>query len=99
MDSIACDTCLRPTITPYNEMTYTLSVTSIDGCVDTNSVNVFVEKLREVFFPNAFSPNNDGYNDFYYAYAGKEVTGIKNLKIFNRWGELVYDETDLPLNN
>ncbi len=47
----------------------------------------------ELFIPNAFSPNGDGYNDYF------EILGIADypqvsLKVFNRWGSLVYESTN-----
>ena len=42
--------------------------------------------------PNAFSPNGDGNNDIIYV----EGIGIDalNFKIYNRWGELVFESND-----
>lgn len=44
----------------------------------------------KVFVPNAFSPNEDGRNDTFLPYANCVVTNY-NLKIFNRWGKLVFE--------
>lgn len=46
----------------------------------------------EVFVPNAFSPNNDGQNDFLCIY-GKCIETL-NLVIYDRWGEKVFETTD-----
>lgn len=48
-----------------------------------------------IFAPNAFTPNNDGNNDVFRVYApnAREAT----LSIYNRWGELIYESTDLAL--
>jgi gliding motility-associated-like protein len=63
-------------------------------CRDTASVKVFVRDsidcLDPVLLPNAFTPNNDGYNDFF------EIKGIQDfldneITIFNRWGLIVYN--------
>jgi gliding motility-associated-like protein len=43
----------------------------------------------EVFIPNSFTPNGDGKNEFFRAY-GTAIAGI-NMKIFNQWGELIYE--------
>jgi gliding motility-associated-like protein len=43
--------------------------------------------------PTAFSPNGDGVNDMLYV-RGAAITEI-DLKIFNRWGELVFETTTM----
>ncbi len=49
--------------------------------------------MRKVFIPNAFSPNQDGSNDYFTIYgAVPNVTEIESLMIFDRWGELVFEK-------
>lgn len=55
------------------------------------------EIRNEIYAPSAFSPNGDGLNDFYEVY-GDPCTTVANLKIFNRWGELVF-ETNQPYSD
>jgi gliding motility-associated-like protein len=45
----------------------------------------------KLFFPNAFSPNGDGENDVWKIYGDCIVE--MEIKIFNRWGEVVYSST------
>jgi len=52
------------------------------------------EIRNEIYTPNAFTPNGDGLNDFYEVF-GDPCSTEANLKIFNRWGAMVY-ETDQP---
>jgi gliding motility-associated-like protein len=61
------------------------------GCLATDSV--FVSTNCDVFIPTAFSPNNDGYNDWF----NMMKNSVKNytLKVYNRWGELVFQTNDL----
>ncbi len=82
---------LQPTASPRQTTTYTLQVTNEFNCTNTDSVIVFVDYSTHLFFPNAFSPNGDGMNDYfnYYAYGINTI----NLQIFNRWGEVVF-QTD-----
>lgn len=67
-----------------------LTVTA-NGC--TNSDAVFVDEQREDCFyvkiPSAFSPNGDGRNDFLKIFL-QRIQSFE-LKIFNRWGELVFE--------
>ena len=98
-NSIDCNTCLRPTVAPVNNAAYFLTVTSIDDCSTSDSINVFVNKIRDVFVPNAFSPNGDGANDFFFINANKSVSLIKNMRVFNRWGAVVFQGNDSPPND
>ncbi len=49
---------------------------------------------RKVYFPTAFSPNFDGFNDRFEPAYGKEVERLLSLAIFNRWGGLVFQRQD-----
>lgn len=98
-NSLDCDTCLRPTANPVNDAQYFLTVTSIDDCTTMDSINIIVDKVRDVFIPNAFSPDSDGYNDFFFINANKSVTLVKKLQVYSRWGGLVYEVTDVAPND
>ena len=58
------------------------------GCDTT--VRIEVIPCEEVSFPNIFSPNRDGRNDFFNIITESEIT-IEKFKVFNRWGQLVYN--------
>lgn len=60
------------------------------GCSYTNSLSLKVEKGYEIIIPNAFTPNNNGFNDTFRP-VFKGLTKIK-LKIFNTWGGTVFEE-------
>jgi len=93
---IVCDTCLSTSALPLNSTEYILSVTSVDNCVTRDSLTVVVNKIRDLFVPNAFSPNGDGTNDFLFAFATQAVSSIRTFKVFNRWGDQVFAGYDLP---
>ncbi len=65
-----------------------LMVRNTAGCSGTDSVNVTELCQPIVYFPNAFSPNGDKKNDLFKAF-GYNITDF-SLKIFNRWGQLVF---------
>lgn len=56
-------------------------------------------KVRDVYIPNAFSPNNDGINDHFTVFGGKGIRQVKTLKVFSRWGELIFYGHDFPAND
>ena len=88
---LSCDDCPDPRMQPLRSTTYLLTIADSLGCfsiTDTIRIEVIEEFSLEV--PQAFSPNGDGVNDVVFA----EGWGLKNLiafKIFNRFGELVFE--------
>jgi gliding motility-associated-like protein len=86
-----CSNCANVTTTPLKTTLYELMVTdTTTDCVASATQLVQVILKRDVFIPNAFSPNGDGSNDYFFVHAGPEVVSIKNFSIFNRWGAAVY---------
>jgi gliding motility-associated-like protein len=65
-----------------------LIATSNEGCVDTMFTEIVVEDETTLYIPNAFSPNNDGINDTF-SFFGNSLSDY-DLKIFNRWGQLIF---------
>lgn len=49
-----------------------------------------------VFIPNAFSPNDDGFNDTFTIFGNEDLVMIKSIRIFNRWGQVQFAGEDLP---
>ena len=84
-----CSNCLSPVATPPNSGQNILIVSSIDGCLDSLIIDFQVEKLRQFYAPNIFSPNGDMTNDIFALSGGKEVASI-DLYIYDRWGSLLY---------
>jgi gliding motility-associated-like protein len=69
-------------------------LTDVNGCTDEECVSVIVtEDCGELFIPTAFSPNEDGNNDYFKVKINPSCVQEMNLRVFDRWGELVF-ETD-----
>ncbi len=99
-DSLSCGDCPNPTTSTYNTVLYTVTVTdTINGCVVVEELLVRVNKDRNIFVPNAFTPNDDGFNDFLTVYTGPTVANIRTFQVFDRWGELVYSLNDFQPNS
>ncbi|MFZ1825469.1 MAG: PKD domain-containing protein [Chitinophagales bacterium] len=69
-----------------------LQATNASGCEDYYCRQIQIEASGAADLPTAFSPNGDGSNDILFV----RGFGIKEmvLKVFNRWGELVFETTD-----
>lgn len=66
-------------------------------CIDSLQ-KIFRVMQCDVYIPNVFTPNNDGKNDYFTVYGGVNVKKVLNLKIFDRWGEMVFDKDNFPPN-
>ena len=95
---LSCSTCLDLTLIPPGQTTYTITVIDEDGCIATDEITIFVRDVRPVFIPNAFTPNGDGINDFFSAFGGPATTQINLFQIYDRWGELVWEKENFPVN-
>jgi gliding motility-associated-like protein len=77
-----------PVAAPLTTTTYTLLVTSPDGCADSGHLTVKV--FSALAIPAAFSPNGDGHNDIFYVIGGPIGSVIKDFGVFDRWGQRVF---------
>lgn len=71
-----------------------LLVTAENGCIDTAFATVDIVPFDSYFLPNAFTPNNDDRNDTYLGVGTLENIGDFNMKIWDRWGELIFETND-----
>ncbi len=85
----------NPTVNAVESQQYTLSIVDINGCKASGQVFVDVNKNRNVYIPNVFSPNDDGVNDLFQLFTGLGVVNINFMKIYDRWGDLVFEATNL----
>lgn len=85
----------NPIAKPTATTTYVVQVTNANGCVDTDTVTVFVDIKcgGGLFIPTAFSPNGDTQNEIFRV-RGACLKSMR-LSIFNRWGELVFTTNDI----
>jgi len=96
---LSCDSCMTVLANPEQNMTYQVLVTSSNGCIATTSVNIGITRSERVYVPSGFSPNGDNVNDRFILYGGNDVLEIEVLKIFDRWGNVVFDEINLQPND
>ncbi len=81
---------------PLYTTTYYVLGVDTNGCIAKDSTIIYVTQVHELYVPNAFSPNGDGFNDFFMFYK-KGIKTIRSIAIYNRWGEQIfYSETEKP---
>lgn len=75
----------------FTEINYLLNVYDCDSIV-VNTVQL-EECEQDIYIPNAFSPNDDGINE-YFGLFSDNIVEISSYQIYNRWGGLVYSRSD-----
>ncbi|MBK7342225.1 MAG: gliding motility-associated C-terminal domain-containing protein [Saprospiraceae bacterium] len=96
---LSCDSCLITKVVPLNTQEYKVTVTDPGGCSATDYLIVVVKKDTKVYIPNAFSPDGDIINDNFTLYGDDKVKRIISMKIFDRWGGLMFQGDDIPPND
>lgn len=95
---LSCDTCYQTRAQPYQTTLYTVTIVGDDGCPSQSEVLITVEGQRDIFVPTAFSPNGDFINDVFMVYGRAGLARIDQMLVFDRWGELVFEASDVPIN-
>lgn len=96
---LSCVDCPEPEITISQSANYRVHVTNPGGCESSDEVKVEPICTGDgIFVPNTFSPNGDGRNDVFYP-MGSGAASIKSFKIFNRWGEQVFERINIKAND
>lgn len=83
----------NPDVWPTTTTTYTLYVEDQHKCTARDTVRVNVVNGDLLFFYSAFTPNGDGDNDVFYI-GNVEKYPDNNLKIYNRYGKMIYSATN-----
>ncbi|MGC4104184.1 PKD domain-containing protein [Ferruginibacter sp.] len=88
---LSCNNCATPSTIVRGNSFYAVEVTNVYGCKAVDSIFInSICKSAQVFIPNAFTPDGDGLNDILMV-RGRGIT-VKSFRIFNRWGELVFEK-------
>jgi gliding motility-associated-like protein len=97
-DHLDCSTCANPAATLIFKQEYTVTVTDINSCVSSGKILIrTICNDKNYFIPNTFSPNGDGVNDYFYP-RGSNLYNVQSLRVFNRWGQLVFERKNFPAN-
>lgn len=97
-DNMDCDTCQTPVVTVTGTTTYVLMASNAGGCSATDSVTIHTDcDVKNYFFATAFAP--EGMDDVRWFYPKSKDPGtVRSMKIFDRWGKVVFERSNFSLN-
>lgn len=101
-DNIICNDalCSAPIAKIKTNVCYAVTATNIYGCsgTDTICIKVFCDKAQ-VFVPNAFTPGSGLPENNVFMVRSTGMASVKSFRIFNRWGQVVFEKTNFPPNS
>ena len=100
MQTLSCTACPSPTVqTKVVQNTYSIEVINSGGCKAKDEITIYaICNGGNLFIPNTFSPNGDGKNDVFYI-RGSGIRKVKSLRLYDRWGEIVYTVENADAND
>jgi hypothetical protein len=84
---------------PLHSLVYTMFVRDSAGCTARDEVQVAVRRAGRIYVPNIIYPASTESNNVFMIFAGSEVRGIKSMRIFDRWGEMVFENRNFLPND
>lgn len=94
-NSVLCTNCAETWVKPIDNATYKVEV-SDDLCKKEDTFHIKVNTCSTTYAPQAFSPNGDRVNDVFFIYGAKCVRQIKELSIYDRWGDNIFIKENIP---
>lgn len=81
-------TIYNPLAKPERSTTYCVTITDAVNCSGSvcKTIDMIIPEIR---IPTAFTPNGDGNNDVFRAIEAPKTSAVE-IKIYNRWGELIF---------
>ncbi len=83
-------------IQPFAPDTYTITGEDQYGCDVAEEVMIRIDRSSvNIYTPNIFSPDENNINDFFRFQSGKALVSVEQFVIFDRWGNVVYDNRNI----
>ncbi len=97
---IECPDCETSSIVISENTEVLLTLTYANGCEESDSITLSVDKKNTIFIPNVFNPNStDPILNSFYVQSANDNDRVDNLSVFDRWGNLVFQSLNSPVND
>jgi len=96
---LSASNILNPYATPTRTTTFNIWVRDASGCEAEDFIRIIVSKERRIYIPNVIKQGGSLGNDIFTVFAGPEVTMVRSFRIYDRWGECVFERSDMVPND
>ncbi len=101
-DNGSCNNCLQTfSYRPTSDHTLRATLTNATGCEATDEIQIRVNLDFKTFVPNIFKPLNPNFqqNQYLTVMAGRQVVGVRYFRIFNRFGDQLFESRSFAPND
>ncbi|MBK8922918.1 MAG: gliding motility-associated C-terminal domain-containing protein [Saprospirales bacterium] len=98
VDGLSTPDALNTYAKPLHTMAYHITVVDTASCEASDIIRITIRKDRRVYIPTVIKPGTNGDNGTLTVYAGPEVVRIRTLRIYDRWGDCVFEQADIEPN-
>lgn len=99
IDSMECSDCLDPIVQPLGTTQYVLTLEDFNGCIEQDTVLIITETDYSIYQPNIITTQDDILNNYFKLFGNKSAVALDELFIYDKWGSLVYEGRNLPIND
>lgn len=96
-DTLHADTLIQSFL-PVQSGQVSIHVVDTNGCSANTTVLILVDRIRRVYIPNAIRPESLE-NDRLVIFGGKDVEMVESFRIYDRWGEQVFEAREFLPND
>ncbi|MFN8346590.1 MAG: gliding motility-associated C-terminal domain-containing protein [Spirosomataceae bacterium] len=98
-NGLSCSTCSVTWAHPSKTTEYTVFIKNASqACQKSDTITLSVLPCN-IYIPDIFSPNNDQQNDVFFVYGNSCAKQIKEMTVYDRWGEVIYHKENIPFSD
>jgi hypothetical protein len=98
--TLSCNDCPDPIASPGPSTTYILTYSYGTDCQDSVLITIAAERKDTIVLPNIISVNGNSSNSSFYIRLPENLNGlVKSMRIYDRWGNLMFNKKDVAVND
>ena len=98
LSGVLDSTALSTYVKPDHSTVYSFWVQDSAGCRAQDDILISVRRDKRIYIPGAIRPGAANENGVFTVFAGPELRRVRTFRVYNRWGECVFERTDVEPN-
>jgi len=99
-DTTSSGVSFEQNASPLSTSDLIVMIEDTSGCLALDTIEIIVSRDFPFYTPNVFAPKSkNAQNAIFRPFVTNKVNNINSVKVFNRWGDLVYERNDFPIGD